>query len=114
MNTFLRNLAEDSGGIDMLLLVTVIGSALDDVIRGEDLTQNIRPMNAGYRSLRKALLDHNSRGRAAAISKALTEVDRLQDARLETQSHIKRMTKLMTANRQALLELRQRVERVQG
>jgi hypothetical protein len=64
-------------------------------------------MNAGYHSLRKALLDHNSRGRAAAISKALTEVDRLHKARLETQSHIKRMTKLMSATRQALLELRQ-------
>jgi hypothetical protein len=80
------------------------------MIGDQDLTENIGSMSTGYHSLKKALRDHDSRDRAAAIAKALAEVNRLQSARLETQSHIKRMTRLMSANCQTLLELRQRAE----
>ena len=104
MNISLRNLAEDSGG--MLLLGRVIGRGSEVV-----LTQNIRPMSAGYHSLRTALLDQDSRDRAAAISRALAEFERLRNTRLETQYHIRTMTKLMSENHQALLELRKRAER---
>jgi hypothetical protein len=45
--------------------------------------------------------------RAAAISKALNEVNRLRDARRETHSQIKRMAELTSANWQTLLDLRQ-------
>ena len=42
------------------------------------VTHNIRPINRGYHSLRKALLEHARGERAAAISKALDEVNRLR------------------------------------
>jgi hypothetical protein len=68
---------------------------------------NIRPLNRGYHSLRKALLEHARGERAAALSKALDEVNRLRNARRETHSQIKRMAELKSANWQTLLELRQ-------
>ena len=101
MNIFLRNLAEDFGG--MFLLGSVIGRGSEVV-----LTQNIRAMSAGYHSLRTALLDQHSGDRAAAISRALAEFERLRNTRLETQYHIRTMTKLMSANHQALLEITQK------
>ena len=67
---------------------------------------NVRHMNRGYHSLRKALLEHARGERAAAISKALDEVNRLRDARRETHSQIKRLAELESANCQTLLELR--------
>jgi hypothetical protein len=72
-----------------------------------NLTHTIRPLNTGYHSLSKALLDHARGERASAISKALNEVNRLRDARRETHSQIKRMAKLTSANWQTLLNLRQ-------
>jgi hypothetical protein len=72
-----------------------------------NLTHTIRPLNTGYHSLSKALLDHARGERASAISKALNEVNRLRDARRETHSQIKRMAKLTSANWQTLLDLRQ-------
>ena len=63
--------------------------------------------NIRYHSLRKALLEHARGERAAALSKALDEVNRLRNARRETHSQIKRMAELKSANWQTLLELRQ-------
>jgi hypothetical protein len=67
---------------------------------------NIRPLNRGYHSLRKALLEHARGERAAALSKALDEVNRLRNARRETHSQIK-VAELKSANWQTLLELHQ-------
>jgi hypothetical protein len=49
---------------------------------------NIRPLNRGYHSLRKALLEHGGE-RAAALSKALDEVNRLRNTRRETTPKLK-------------------------
>jgi hypothetical protein len=68
------------------------------------------PLNTGYHSLSKALLDHARGERASAISKALNEVNRLRDARRETHSQIKRMAKLTSANWQNIAELTPRAE----
>ena len=48
--------------------------------------------------------------KALAVSKALTEIDRLRSVRSETQSHIRKMTELAGANRQVLFELSKSAE----
>jgi hypothetical protein len=68
---------------------------------------NIRPLNRGYHSLRRALLEQARGEKAAALSKALDEVNRLRNARRETHFQIRRMAELKSANLQTLLELRQ-------
>jgi hypothetical protein len=54
------------------------------------------------------LFGHHNGVRALAVSEALTEIDRLRRFRSETQSHIRKMTELTVATRQALFELQKR------